>query len=270
MDNKLQPLDYLDECCKKESEKKINIARILEKYDYYQSIKDQKNAENILLYWLKEAALISDNEGYLTILNELMGFYRLNNSFKALDAAKEALEFIKQSMFQDTLQKGTTLLNIGTVYKAFNKSGDAISYFEEALKIYQNSLKETDSRFAGLFNNYALALADELRFDEALNYYFKAIHILESLNTNDAKLEIAITLLNIATLIEKKDGLEQGEATIDNYLMEAWKIFSDEKMIHDSYFAFVASKCESVYRYYGYFIQAKTLNEWVNNYYERS
>ena len=112
-----------------------------------------------------------------------------------------------------------------------------------------------------------LALVDEKRYDEATTLYNKAILINDATNN---QLDSAITILNMATMIEKKDGLEKGEKYIIELLEKAMQIIDSKKETNDGYYAFVCSKCASVYSYYGYFLYANELNERAKRIYERS
>lgn len=273
MNKKLYPEDYLEPecplCMNEDSKEKIPVNRIINKYDEFINRDNKDAALNLLKYWYNEARFLKDYQGMLVILNELMGYYRINGELElALAKATEAKALVDRLYCEkDSLSFATTYLNIATVYKAASKSDKAIPLYEITKKIYEENLNQNDSRIAGLYNNMGLALVDEKRYDEATTLYNKAILINDATNN---QLDSAITILNIATMIEKKDGLENGEKYIIELLEKAMQILDSKKETNDGYYAFVCSKCASVYSYYGYFLYANELNERAKRIYERS
>jgi len=272
MKEKLEAIDYLDDyCCINKRIKKIPINQILEKLDYYLDKKNGSAAKDLLLYWLNEARSIKDLGGEVSILNELMGFFRLNNiKDEALLYSDYALKLVDDPTFENPIQKATTYLNAGTVKKTFNMTKDSILLYQKAYDIYTLSLPKNDPKMAALLNNYALALVDNSEFTKALDFYTSAISILSTQNTSNALLEAAITYLNIASLYEKKEGPIDSASQIDNCLLKAWELLSSNRVTRNSYFAFVCSKCSSGFRYFGYFTNAKALEDWASDYYERT
>ena len=260
----------MENCCLNNT---ASIDRIMEKYDYYLSINDTTSALNHLLFWEKEylsysKLSISDKRNLLSIENELVGMYRKNaskdNAYKSIDVLNK---LIKELDLYDSVTCATSYTNIATCYKVFNDIDNAIKYYSDALDIYKrNNFEINTYKYASLLNNYALALIDVEDYDKAFQYFNEAIDILKSIK--DAKLEIALTYLNLATLKEKQLGLLESESIIDEYLNTAKTIFDDKDIKRDSYYAFVCDKALSVYEYYGYFLYAKELKERINNIYE--
>lgn len=242
----------------------MTIERVLEKLDEYLHKNDYASAEKHLLSFLDEAESVREE---IPLLNELMGLYRkLGRESEAISTAERALSIIDSSGIAGQVGAATTYLNSATVYKAFGKAEKAIPLFERARKIYENSLPESDSRLGGLYNNMALALVDEKRFNDAKNLYEKAIFIMER---NGSLLEVAITYLNIASAIEEEKGLVDGEREIEALLALAEKIL-EEWQKRDGYYAFVCEKCASVFGYYGHFYFENELNERAKRIYEGS
>ena len=74
-------------------------------------------------------------------------------------------------------------------------------------------------------------------------------------------LEIAITLLNTADVIHRRDGMAAGEARIYALLEQAAAHMHREDIPRDGYYAFVCEKCAPTFDYYGWFAEARDLTE---------
>ncbi len=246
---------------------RISTDRILSKLDEYLSRNDYDSAERHLLYWLSEADGTGDHRTELLIRNELMGLYRKRGKRdEALNSVEKALTKIDFLGINDQVGAATTFLNCATVYKAFEMAERSLPLFEKARQIYEKKLEKNDGRLGGLYNNMALSLSDLNRFSEAKELFNKAIEIM---NSNGSLLEVAITLLNLATMVENELGLENACEIIEEYLEKARGILEnwDNK---NGYYAFVCDKCASVYGYYGHFAYENELNERVRRIYEGS
>jgi len=258
--------DYTDPQCpfcvdqyKTDNVHPIDLQRVIAKLDEYLSHNDYASAERHLLYWLEEAKQGNDLRGEFSLREECMGLYRkLGRGEEAQVNAARAIRLIDLLELRGTVSAATALLNAATVYKAFGKAADAVPLFEEARAVYEEKLPADDSRVAGLYNNYALALADLRRYDEARELYGKALSVLEKVQGSEP--ERAITELNLATLAEAQYGLEGGEKEIEMRLENAEKLLLGD-LPQDGNYAFVAEKCASVFGYYGWFAVEAELKE---------
>ena len=210
-----------------------------------------------------------DRHGMLTVENELMGLYRkTNRREKALESVKKALSLIDELNLGIAVVAGTTLTNAATVYKAFAMPEESIKLFEKAKAIYEKELSPDDSRLGGLYNNLGLTLTDLKRFDEAEEYYNKAMNVM-SQNKN-GELEVAITYLNLCDLYEAKLGSEQSEKIIDEYIEKAYELLNRDYLPKNGYYAFVCEKCAPTFGYFGRFLYQKELSDRARDIYERN
>ena len=228
---------------------------ILDELDRYLHRNDYASAEAFLLRKLPEADIPTE----VLLRNELMGLYRkLGRREEALDMVAAALALIDRQRLSRNLGAATTFLNAATVYKAFGLAERALPLFERARELYEVNLSPSDSRLGGLYNNMGLALVDLGRFEEAKTLYRKAITIMEP--TENDPLEVAITLLNLASAAEAELGLQEAEDAITDYLTRAESLLENHPR-KDGYYAFVCEKCASVFGYYGWFVTQRTLTE---------
>lgn len=247
----------------------IPIGRVLEKLDEHLGRNDYESAKKHLLYWLGEAEDGRDRHGMLTIENELMGLYRkTNRKDEALESAEKALSLIDELNLGTSVVAGTTLTNAATVYKAFTMPKESIELFEKAKIIYKKELAPDDSRLGGLYNNLGLTLTDLKRFDEAEEYYSKAMKVMAQ--NKNGELEVAITYLNLCDLYEAKLGSEQSEKIIDGYIEKAYELLNKDYLPRNGYYAFVCEKCAPTFGYFGRFLYQKELSNGAREIYERN
>ncbi len=269
--------DYTDPICpfctdqfkKQPPVRPIPTQRVLEKLDEHLGRNDYDSAERHLLYWLDEAKDGRDKHGMLTVENELMGLYRkTNRKENALESVRKALDLIDELKLGSAVVAGTTFTNAATVYKAFAMPEESIELFEKAKEIYEKELQSDDPRLGGLYNNLGLTLTDLKRFDEAEEYYNKAINVMS--DNKNGELEIAITYLNLCDLNEAKLGSEQSEKIIDEYIEKAYELLNRDYLPRNGYYAFVCEKCAPTFGYFGRFLYQKELSDRARCIYERN
>ena len=138
----------------------------------------------------------------------------------------------------------------------------------KAKEIYEKELQSDDPRLGGLYNNLGLTLTDLKRFDEAEEYYNKAINVMS--DNKNGELEIAITYLNLCDLNEAKLGSEQSEKIIDEYIEKAYELLNRDYLPRNGYYAFVCEKCAPTFGYFGRFLYQKELSDRARCIYERN
>ena len=268
IDKNVVQIDFECSVCKKNNVEalRIPIMRVVEKLNSYFEKNDLVNAERHLEYWLKEAVMIKDNHGELSVINELLGLYRkINAKEKGLLAVKRAQELLEITDAKGTLSGGTIMINMATTSKAFDDLQLAKNLYEKAYEIYKNHLEEDDDRFAPLYNNYATTLVDLKDYDKASDFYERAIALTNK--KGQTLLDCAITYVNLAHLYSEEKGLDCEK--IYDCLDKAEALIRDERVKRDGYYAFVCSKCAPSFDYFGYFALAEELNRIAKEIYER-
>ena len=243
--------------------------RIREKVDDYMSRRDYNGVERHLKYWLAEAEMLGDLRGQLMVRNELVGHFRkVGNKEGAFESAEAALKLLDELDFGGSISAGTTYVNIATAYNAFRANEESLSMFERAREVYEAIEDTPPELLGGLYNNMALTCAALGKFDEAEALYDKAMDRMAY--APNGVLEQAITCLNRANVVEMRDGLEAGEARINELVEEAQELLDTPSVPRDGYYAFVCEKCAPSFEYYGYFLVAEDLKERTRKIYERS
>ncbi len=255
--------DYEEPCCpytKPQATERIPIGRVIEKLDEYLNANDYAWAERHLKYWEEEARAFGDNDGLLSLLNEQIGLYRKTvKEEEAMKACEEALNVAHEIGLDGTVSMGTTLINVATAYKSFEKTNEAIELYKKAKEIYESHLKDDDEKLASLYNNMAVSLIEVKEFDEAEELFNKALKIMEKMDQGE--LEMAITHCNLADLYAAKYGTEEGEAKIMENMNIAEELLNKENLDRNGHYAFVCEKCAFVFTCYGYFVTGNELKK---------
>ena len=250
-------MDWLFEPGSSGGMKPIDQRRVMEKMDDYMSRRDYAGAERHLKYWLEEARMGRDERGELMVLNELVGHYRKTGQRdEAISSGEAALRLVDELDFGGTLSEGTTCVNVATALNAFGENERAMALFERARAVYEAGGAEP-KLLGGLYNNMALTCAAMKRWDEAVALYDRAME--EMGKAPYGALEQAITCLNVANLLEARDGMEAAEGRVYDLLDRAAALLDGPGYPRDGYYAFVCEKCAPTFEYYGYFAEAERL-----------
>ena len=238
----------------------MEIQRILDKYDRLMVQKEFTEAGRHLNYWIGEAKTEKDDRSVFTLLNELVGFYRMQGAKKeTVEAIGRLMDQTEKMAIGGTVSGATAYLNAATGYKSAGMPEKALELYRKTEMIYERDLAPFDKRRSALYNNMALTLTELKMFDEAAENYNKALNVLEK--TEDSENEKAITLLNMADLAYASMTQEEAELKIDAYVNEAFGLLTVSHNNKNTEFSFTAEKCIPAVKYHGYFMLARKLEE---------
>lgn len=176
-----------------------------------------EKVEPFLYGSLEQAKEEKDYGAYISICNEMIGFFRSVSEFrKAFDAAEDVLLLMEELQLDRSEHFATTLLNAATAYRAAGNYQQAYVYYEQALQIYEGLIPAGDYRYAGLFNNMSILLEKMERNDEAILYAGKALAIIETLEGGE--METATTLTNLALLYFKISDYQKAQELLERAL----------------------------------------------------
>lgn len=195
----------------------MNVDKFLETLDSYFANQEIEQVDPFLVSSLAQAKEEQDYGAYITICNEMIGFYRSVSAFeKAYVAAEDVLLLMEELQMEHTEHFATTLLNAATAYRAAGEYETALRYYRQALQIYNGILPPQDYRYAGLYNNMSILLEKMEQNDEAIACAGKALAIIETLEGGE--METATTLTNLALLHFKVSHSEQAKALLERAL----------------------------------------------------
>lgn len=195
----------------------VNIEKFFTQLDEYFQKNELDKVEPYLLASLDEAKEKEDYAAYISIGNEMIGFYRsVSQHKKASDIAEDVLLLMEELQLGGSEHFATTLLNAATAYRAAGDVSQAYSYYCQATAIYERKLPEGDYRFAGLYNNMSILLEQMDENEKAVEMAQKALTIIRKLSESEA--EQATTLTNLALLYFKLDRSEEASAALQEAL----------------------------------------------------
>ena len=180
----------------------MNVDKFYETLDSYFAGQEIDKVDPFLVSSLEQAKNEEDYGAYISICNEMIGFYRSVSAFeKAYTAAEDVLLLMEELQMEHTEHFATTLLNAATAYRAAGDYTAALRFYKQALQIYDGILQPQDYRYAGLYNNMSILLEKMDENEEAITYADKALSIIETLEGGE--METATTLTNLALLYFK-------------------------------------------------------------------
>lgn len=195
----------------------MNVDKFFETLDTYFAKQEIDKVDPFLISSLEQAKEEEDYGAYITVCNEMIGFYRSVSAFeKAYVAAEDVLLLMEELQMEHTEHFATTLLNTATAYRAAGDYETALRYYRQALQIYDGILPPQDYRYAGLYNNMSILLEKMDRNDEAIVCANQALAIIETLEGGG--METATTLTNLALLHFKVSQPERAKELLERAL----------------------------------------------------
>ena len=198
----------------------MNIEKVLGELDNLFATNRLDMVEDFLLEKRAEAKNEQDTGCELSILNELIGYYREFTEYEKLkNIVSETLLLIDSTGLKGTLAHGTTLLNVANAYRAMGEYEESQRAYEMVENIYKRTLDEGDFRLASLYNNMSLLHQSRGRDEEACESLKKALVIVEK--HPEAQIELAVTHTNLGQAYLSLDKLDEAAG----HLMLAHDIF---------------------------------------------
>ena len=195
----------------------MNVEKFYETLDSYFAKQEIDKVDPFLMSSLEQAKAEEDYGAYISICNEMIGFYRSISAFeKAYIAAEDVLLLMEELNMENTEHFATTLLNAATAYRAAGDYATALRYYKQALQIYDGILPPQDYRYAGLYNNMSILLEKMDGNEEAISYANKALSIIGTLPESEA--ETATTMTNLALLYFKAEQAEKAKELLEKAL----------------------------------------------------
>lgn len=195
----------------------MNVDQFYETLDSYFARQEIDKVDPFLVSSLQQAKEEEDYAAYISICNEMIGFYRSISAFeKAYVAAEDVLLLMEELQLDHSEHFATTLLNTATAYRAAGDYTQALRYYRQALQIYDGLLQPDDYRYAGLYNNMSILLEKMAENEEAISYAEKALAIIEKLEGGE--METATTLTNLALIYFKVSKPEKAKELLEQAL----------------------------------------------------
>mgnify|MGYP003075493163 FL=1 len=222
----------------------MNIDEILKKLDGLFADEKLEEVEQFLLSCMRQAKAGDEYGIYISVGNELIGFYRSISRYEeAFAVAEDVLLLMEELQLEGTVHFATTLLNTATAYRAAGRYEEALGDYRRALEIYQRDLPKDDYRLAGLYNNISILLEKLDENEKSALFLQKAIQIVEK--QPGSRLELATSRTNLALIQLKLNRLEEAKKLLD----AACRAFEEDGGITDAHYsAALAGQGEVCYR----------------------
>ena len=168
------------------------------------------SADTIETYLLRKLAETQVNSGIaqtnplqLSILNELMGFYRSRGEHaKNQPIINRALNLANKMQLAGTEAGTTTLINAATSLRAAGDYARAEKIYTQALNESATTLGAKNRKLAALHNNLSMLYSETGRTHDAIEELNQALEILQNTSTDPERdIDIAATHTNLALAI---------------------------------------------------------------------
>lgn len=207
------------------------VTKFLDGLDRIYSSGDMEQAEQYLQDGLERAVWNQDTATLLTLLNELMGLYRVSGQYdKCLLCIEQAISIAELLNVTETPEYGTTLLNAATSCCAAKHYDKSEKYYQQAERIFAQ-LPPTDYRLASLYNNRSILYAETDRLSLAKKELTRAMEIISQ--CPDTESEIAITHVNIGNICFRMRALTEGIS----HMEQAIELFEQNPDRKDAHYA---------------------------------
>lgn len=202
----------------------MDVEKVLEQLDGLFAQHRIQEVEEFLLDAIGEAIRQQDTATVITLLNELIGYYRESGETdQCLVYCRQLLQLVTQQGLTGTVPYATTLLNIANAYRAAGMLRESITYYQQVKDIYTQNLEDTDFRYASLYNNMSLLFQEMGDYESACDCLNRALAI--ATQYAEARIEVAVTYTNLAVSQLK---LMRYEEAIEN-LRKAFAIFEQDE-----------------------------------------
>lgn len=204
----------------------MDIQRVLKELDALFDNMEGDKIEDYLSSRLEQALKEGDVGSAITLINELIGFYRDTSQYDKAEAyCEKLLPFMERAGLKDTMHYGTSCINIANVYRASGRLMDSMEHYHKVFEIYDKVLEKNDFLYASLYNNLSLLYQEMKQYDKASEALNQALQIVKEYP--EKMVELAVTYTNLAASYVKAGQLElakeasgHGLSIFDNGLTE--------------------------------------------------
>ena len=121
----------------------MNVQQILEGLEALFAKQDIQAVEPYLTKQLEQAYSEPDYGACITIMNEMIGFFRDTSQYqKSLDYSEQVLMLMQQMGYEGTLPYATTSLNVANALRAAGLHKESLAFYKSIFPIYQENLEE--------------------------------------------------------------------------------------------------------------------------------
>jgi len=200
----------------------LDTQSIIEGLDELFANKQIYLVEDYLSDHLSKALEEGDTGCAITLMNELIGYYRDSSQYDKMEKyCERLLPFLEKVGLDNTIHYGTSCLNVANGYRACGRYKDSYAHYKKVFQIYENCIEDDDFLYASLHNNLSLLYQEMKSYDLACESLNAALEIVKLYP--EAIIELAVTYTNLAASYVKANRFEEAK----NASEEALKIFEN-------------------------------------------
>ncbi len=194
-------------------ERNMTTQEFIQELDRLFAEQEYDKVEPFMLQALAEAKEREDYGLYLSVGNEMIGYYRSVSKFqKAYQISEDMLLLMEELQMDQSAEFATVLLNTATAYSFDDNYEMALQFYRRAEQIYHLLVSPDDYLFAGLYNNMSSLMEKMGKNEEALELLMKALGILQ--NYPERQMEAATNFTNLGLLYLKMGDHESGKKCV--------------------------------------------------------
>lgn len=207
----------------------FDTQRFLQELDeIFASGQGPQKAQDYLLESAVNAENVGDDAGLLTVLNELMGYYRSVGKHEENQwIIQRAIELALRMRLEGSEAWTTTLINAATSMRAAKRYDQAQDLYSQALANAQKVYALNDRRLAALHNNYSMLLSETGKIAQSIHELEQALNILTASSVDPERdIDIAATHTNIAlALLQMPESSEKTLNEAYNHAKQSLAIY---------------------------------------------
>lgn len=224
----------------------MTIENFFQELDGFFSENEIEEAGVFLEQALEEARRTEDLSLEISVLNEMMGYYRsTDRKEKGLQSVEDGLALIQKNGLEAHPGVANMWINMGTTLCHFERVEEAeVCYKNAEMFVMQSGAGAL--QMASLYNNTAAIYVKTGRYEEARQRYEKALEYLAQIDENsefweDIQFNRIVTWLNMIVMNCVK---QQGAGEENQQLVEKIKeIMSSEDFQNTESFPYAVKKC---------------------------
>ena len=225
----------------------MEIQEILTELDQLFARRQIDQVETFLEDHIRHAEECRNIGNQITLLNELLGFYRDMTQFeKAMEVSQQIMQVLNTEKMQGTIPYATSVLNIANALRAAGEQEASMTFYQQVLQIYEKHIDKNDFRYASLYNNLSLLYQDMGDYESACQVLEQALTIV--IQHDGAMIEVATTHTNLAISYMKQDKLESALEHLNIALLIFEQHINDTRETDYHYSAALATMGEIKYR----------------------
>lgn len=198
----------------------MDINKVLMEYDNMFGVHTMEEIEDFLVRTLDKAYEEQDEYSALSLMNEMVGFYRDTcQKEKGLSICSRLIALMNKLNLGGTIDYATSLINVANAYRAFGLFDKSLEAFEDVERIYRDKLPAGEFNYASLYNNWSLLYQEMNDFESARSMLMKALSVVDLFPK--AVIQRANTRTNLAATLLRLNAMDEAL----RYLSEALDIY---------------------------------------------